>query len=202
MTTGSKASQPARHPHISELTGLRGLAALHVYFMHFYGVFCDYADSAQNVTDYGPDTPPLTPFFIGNSQNSVTLFFVLSGFVLTIIYSQGFANRSETKSYYMKRIARIAPVYWFCLLFFLPFIFTSFWWNDFLNIFGGEGHKIAALILTPFGLQSWSPLHVFWQQWNPPAWSVSCEFFFYLAFPFLIHRKGLAVKTWKAFAKT
>ncbi|MBT6488829.1 MAG: acyltransferase family protein [Deltaproteobacteria bacterium] len=106
MTTGSKASQPARHPHISELTGLRGLAALHVYFMHFYGVFCDYADSAQNVTDYGPDTPPLTPFFIGNSQNSVTLFFVLSGFVLTIIYSQGFANRSETKPYYMNGAMR------------------------------------------------------------------------------------------------
>ena len=152
---------PARHRHIEELTGLRGLAALHVYFMHFYGVFCDYADSAQNVTDYGPETPPLTPFFIGNSQNSVTMFFVLSGFVLTIIYSQGFANRSETKSYYMKRIARIAPVYWFCLLFFLPIIFTSYWWDDFLNIFGGERHKIAALILTPFGLQSWSPLHVF-----------------------------------------
>ena len=193
---------PARHRHIEELTGLRGLAALHVYFMHFYGVFCDYADSAQNVTDYGPETPPLTPFFIGNSQNSVTMFFVLSGFVLTIIYSQGFANRSETKSYYMKRIARIAPVYWFCLLFFLPIIFTSYWWNDFLNIFGGERHKIAALILTPFGLQSWSPLHVFWQQWNPPSWSVSCELFFYLAFPVLIHRKGLAVKTWKAFGKT
>jgi len=202
MVHTSPSPGPTRHRHIAELTGIRGLAALHVYFMHYYGVFCDYSDSAQKVTDYGPDTPPLTPFFIGNSQNSVTLFFVLSGFVLTLIYAGGFRNKGDISTYYVKRLARIGPIYWFSLLVFLPFVFTSYWWGDFLAIFGGENHKVAALILTPIGVQSWSPVNVVWQQWNPPAWSVSCEMFFYLVFPFLVHRAGLAARSWKGFGKT
>lgn len=191
-----------KHRHILELTGLRGLAALHVFFLHYYMIFCDYSDSAQQVIDYGPETPPLRPFFIGNAQNSVTMFFVLSGFVLTLIYANGFAKKESLRMYYIKRIARIAPVYWFCLLFFLPFVFTEFWWEELLLVFGGTGHKVAALILTPFGLQSWSPLHVFWQQWNPPSWSVSCEVFFYLAFPFIVRKVTLAPRSWSAFGKT
>jgi peptidoglycan/LPS O-acetylase OafA/YrhL len=37
---------------------------------------------------------------------------------------------------------------------------------------------------------------------TPPAWPVNCELFFYLAFPFLVHRAGLAAGSWKGFGKT
>ena len=74
-------------------------------------LFCDYADNAKIVTDFGPNTPPARPLFIATAQNSVTMFFVLSDFVLTFVYRDKIKNKSSYKNYLLKRFARIAPVY-------------------------------------------------------------------------------------------
>jgi len=99
----------------------------------------------------------------------VTFFYVLSGFVLT----WSFSPRVTITTFWWRRFARIwpmlalsMPIAWFC--------FSQQWRESWLP--------------TLFGLslvESWlRPAAAF--VGNPVSWSVSCEAFFYLMFPFLI----------------
>lgn len=62
-----------------ELDGLRGLAALTVYFSHLIGTFNFSSDYFTKVSN-----SPLHLFWHG--EGAVQLFFILSGFVLTLPY--------------------------------------------------------------------------------------------------------------------
>lgn len=80
-----------------ELDSLRGLAAITVVFYHFNSVFNNYA--ADNWTHW----PPITTFFAGHE--AVIFFFVLSGFVLSVPYSEGKA--ASYAAYLTKRFCRL-----------------------------------------------------------------------------------------------
>jgi peptidoglycan/LPS O-acetylase OafA/YrhL len=101
----------------------------------------------------------------------VSVFFVLSGFIL----SYNYLGRDFTKrDFWSARFARIAPVYWLSLVLTAPYLAAE--------ILRQKYPLSAHLILTPLFLQSWNPAAAL--VWNPPAWSVSTEAFFYLMFPF------------------
>lgn len=103
----------------------------------------------------------------------VSIFFVLSGFIL----SYNYLGRAFTKrEFWSARFARIVPVYWLSLILTAPYVAAK--------LIRHESPLSANLILTPLFLQSWNPaaMHV----WNPPAWSISTEAFFYLLFPFAV----------------
>lgn len=101
------ASQPTsaalaaeRALHLPELDALRGLAALVVVFSHYFGLWSlDTLDAGQRAL-FGQ---VLYPLFIGRS--SVILFFVLSGFVLTLPYVRGRPPRYSV--FIRRRLARI-----------------------------------------------------------------------------------------------
>ena len=88
-----------------ELDSLRGLAALTVVFSHFMVVFnINYQDTygmglIQNWYKYSP----IRLFWAGHE--AVILFFILSGFVLTIPFLKN--NPFSYKGYLVKRIFRI-----------------------------------------------------------------------------------------------
>jgi peptidoglycan/LPS O-acetylase OafA/YrhL len=113
---------------------------------------------------------------------AVTFFFVLSGFILTYVYSTDSAHQKRSISalaFWQARFARIGPGYFCSLLVALPpFAYTAF-----------ISHQIArstfilGLTLVPTFQQAWWPAAAL--LWNVPAWSLSVEFFFYLLFPFL-----------------
>jgi peptidoglycan/LPS O-acetylase OafA/YrhL len=101
---------------------------------------------------------------------AVTTFFVLSGFVLSRSYSRLCWNSRSLLRYGAGRIARVYPVYLLSLAAVAPFIAA--------DRAPGKSPLVAAHVLL---VQGWlGPVAV---NWNTPAWSLSCEMFFYLAFP-------------------
>ncbi|PAY05383.1 acyltransferase [Bradyrhizobium sp. UFLA03-84] len=146
------------------LTGLRGLAATTVALAHF--------------------RLPL-PYDAGRflmwHNAAVDLFFCLSGFTLFYVYRRD--DTFEFRTYLLARIARIYPLYVVSLLVAGALI-------------------IWPLIINPVTYPISAALHDFWRQllmlnawplvgsgvhWDFPAWSISVEWFCYVAlFPILL----------------
>jgi peptidoglycan/LPS O-acetylase OafA/YrhL len=119
---------------------------------------------------------------IGGYQ-AVTFFFELSGFILAYVYAGEkpaapmTANRVQ---FWRARAARILPAYYFALLIALP-------WPIYGVLVMGDVSLKTLAIGAPLMLllqQAWWPPVVMF--WNPAAWSLSVEFFFYALFPWLM----------------
>ena len=147
--------------HIKSLTGLRFIAVLFVFLYHIQGVF-----SIPN---------PHLPF--GN--NAVAFFFVLSGFILTYVYSKKLKTRGDVVRFYKNRVARIWPLHFVCLMLFVFFIFG---WNYSIGSPEQQGHLLTQVFLV----QSLVPNAKWIFSQNPVAWSISTEMLFYVLFPLLV----------------
>jgi len=108
----------------------------------------------------------------------VSFFFVLSGFILAYVYPK-LETWAEIWHFLRARIARIWPA------FFVSFL-IAFW---LLSLDWSFKRGLANL----FMISAWIPLPRYFFSYNAPAWSISTEMFFYLAFPLLIYRWE---KTW------
>jgi len=153
--------RPARREHLTALTSLRFFAAILVVVYHGCSELSELPGGLSGI--------------IRNGFMGVSLFFILSGFVLTYTYRG--ANAS-LKDFFAARFARIYPVYLFSLLFAAPLFFKGF-----ITEHGAE--KIGPLLLGKLTLiQAWVPWMM--HNWNVPSWSLSSEAFFYLCFPLLM----------------
>lgn len=151
------------------LTGLRFCAAAWVFAYHFLVLTVDGA-----------------PWWVARAQNAghaaVSLFFVLSGFVLAYNYAEPLAaGRVSRARFWRLRLARVWPLYALVALAEVPLALHA----------GIGGARIgAATAADVVGLQAWIPSLTF--VGNTPGWSVSVELFFYFAFPWLA---ALAART-------
>ena len=126
---------------------------------------------------------------------AVQTFFLLSGFVLARSYASTRWNRQSFMRFAVARFARIYPAY------LLSLVLVSWFAFQFL-LKPGRTVSDKTLVLGDylFLLQGWTgSLRV---GWNTPAWSLSCEFFFYLCFPllFLWLRRRRIMRTLAALA--
>jgi peptidoglycan/LPS O-acetylase OafA/YrhL len=143
---------------IKSITGIRGIAALYVAYYHFLEPF--------NNKNFGDFTP-----IIKHGYNSVDLFFILSGFVMSLssgnLFNNG-VNKNNYKLFMNRRIARIYPIYLVITLI------------SFVLIYKFKGFKVLAINLLL--------LQVILNVNNivGPSWSLSAEWIAYLLFPFLI----------------
>ena len=103
-------------------------------------------------------------------NSAVSFFFVLSGFILAYNYPQ--LRGSEIKRFIIRRIARIWPVHFVTAIAAAVIIQT-------LDI------KFVANIAL---VHAWIPIASWYFSYNSPSWTISTEFFFYVAFVFLIYR--------------
>lgn len=109
---------------------------------------------------------------------AVSLFYVLSGFVLTWNYGAAFAGHSERpRDFFVARVARIYPLY-----------LVGVAWSFALMLTAGVPMTALALptAASALGLQSWYPPFIWFG--NVPGWSISNELFFYLVFPLFAAR--------------
>jgi peptidoglycan/LPS O-acetylase OafA/YrhL len=145
------------------LTGLRFFLALWVILHHVTGPG-DMAEAQALALPHG------LYLLVRGGYQAVTTFFVLSGFVLMRNYESTEWTGRNLWRYGLARFARVYPVYALSLLVVLPFIVEG--WQP------AQGRIAAAYTVL---VQAWmGPLGV---NWNTPAWSLSCEAFFYLLFP-------------------
>lgn len=105
----------------------------------------------------------------------LTYFFVLSGFVMALVYFRP-ENKGQIdkKKYWVARFARISPLYYFA---FLVTLFSAMYLKS-------QYPKGLTIILQTFAVQAWTPGHQL--AINFPAWSISVEVFFYLLFPWVL----------------
>jgi peptidoglycan/LPS O-acetylase OafA/YrhL len=150
---------------LHSLTGLRFIAAFLVVLHHFGKP--PSPQFARNVLDHG---------FV-----AVTLFFILSGFILAYSYMSHEGNlKTSKRNFWVARFARIYPVY---LVGFL--MATSLALQEIRQLGGASPWLDTSLFATAALtlLQSWSSVAS--MVWNAPGWSLSDEAFFYLLFPFV-----------------
>lgn len=133
------------------------------------------------------------PWFAGVPSfltHGVSFFFVLSGFILTHVYTS--KKPSGYFGFIRDRLARLWPVHIFALCFLVMFVRPD------AITFDGEGlfAKSVQLALNLTLMQSIFPFDKIMFSWNAVSWSISTEVFFYLAFPFLVIgiRKNWAIK--------
>lgn len=167
--------------HLQGLDGLRGLAALGVFGVHFGQVV-------------RPDAA-LGPFeldrLLANGEHGVSLFFTLSGFLLSLPFWRhllGMGERPSLKTYAWRRMARILPAYYVCLS--LLILATGYWRSP------GSGTDIALHYALLFNYTEFSIFSL-----NPPFWSLAVEMQFYLLLPLIfLLGKPLASYPWLTLA--
>lgn len=108
-----------------------------------------------------------------DGQFGVNVFFVISGFLITtlLIKEQEDKRKVSIKKFYLRRIIRIFPAY-----FFLMFIYSVLQYVKIIEI--SYGSWITALTFTKF-LNGGTD----WYTWH--TWSLSVEEWFYLVWPVL-----------------
>lgn len=94
------------HPRLLSIQRLRGVAALLVVFVH-----------AIDLAERAPDGAVLVPLWIVNDlgASGVDLFFVLSGFVMTLGFAR-FTGPGGWRRFLAARAVRILPLYWLLTL--------------------------------------------------------------------------------------
>jgi peptidoglycan/LPS O-acetylase OafA/YrhL len=167
------AAEPAAHQHsfahIRELDGLRGVAALMVFFHHV----CFTSIPAGESIAWSLPVRLLWTLSIEGSYG-VDLFFVLSGFLITSLLLEARARPAYYHDFYWKRALRILPLYLLCLLGVLLFVPGS---RDFV--------LLSAFFLSNFA----HALHV---QGGGPFWTLAIEEQFYLLWPTVVRRRAVA----------
>jgi peptidoglycan/LPS O-acetylase OafA/YrhL len=157
--------------YLPALTGLRFWLAVWVILHHI-------SNKGMMLEAWSNSLPAPVSRFMHSGYLAVQTFFVLSGFVLARTYAETRWNGPTLGRFFTARFARIYPVYLASVIMVSPFIIESM-------VKSTWSSARRATVLTDYllVLQGWVPsLGV---GWNTPAWSLTCEFFFYLCFPLL-----------------
>lgn len=163
------------------LTALRFMAALWVVFYTFW----------PNL-DVG-----FLPNLAAKGYLGVELFFVLSGFILSHVYLNAFAEkRFSYRGFLWARIARVYPLHLFTLLGVMALglgaVAVGMSIDD--SVLSWKTLPAHLLMLHAWGLAGEAG-------WNHPSWSISAEWFAYLAFPlFALAAWPLRKRPWVATA--
>ncbi len=130
---------------------------------------------------YGPGIVLTAIFHVG--YLGVDLFFALSGYVIASAYLEAFRrpSRSTYMHFMIRRFARIWPLHAATLLLFLG------------DPACRAPSDMAGNLLM---IQSWG--FIDHATCNEPSWSISCEWFAYLAFPFLAWLLLRSERRWAA----
>ncbi|QJQ94294.1 MULTISPECIES: acyltransferase [Halomonadaceae] len=179
------------------LEWLRFLLGLYIVIFHTLHAYPSIRSWSHYITDVG--------FF------STSAFFVLSGFLLAHVYLDDQRRmREPPRSFWIKRFSNLYPIHIGALVLAMSLATLigylqitpedadasiRFVLYDVNKDMGENGHLLRHvmgdtelainLLLNVTLLHAWNP---FYLTFNPPSWSISVLFFFYLLFPWLAPR--------------
>ena len=160
--------------YLSTLTPLRGIAALLIVSVHFNLFVMPLLDPALTSAHF-------------RLYLMVDFFFILSGFIMSHVYGNTFLKswtKQEFWRYMSARFARIYPLHlitlgWVIVLYILLVNSQAPLPNSTLRVFNPWAIPFHLTLTNAFFPESLTT-------WNLPAWSISVEWWMYLAFPFLL----------------
>jgi peptidoglycan/LPS O-acetylase OafA/YrhL len=117
------------------------------------------------------ELPPALEFIRNYFGFGVPLFFVVSAFSLTFGYIQRFGTPGDIGAFYIRRLARIAPLFYCMLVFQLLHIFLT----------SGIKKDMAEVVASLTFTFNFIPRYV--DGIVPASWSIGVEMVFYLVFP-------------------
>jgi peptidoglycan/LPS O-acetylase OafA/YrhL len=177
--------QPS-HKYLSNLTPLRGIAAIWVNLFHYNIMGIVFVLSSQTK-------------LIVKGYLMVDLFFIMSGFIICHVYQKSFLSDIKFKNFrefIVARFARVYPLHFFTLLYTILYIAYLHRWS---REYDPNAIPTNFLLLQSFGIHNI-------YTWNVPSWSISAEWWAYMAFPlimlFINKKKKLAIITLAIFSAT
>lgn len=161
-------ARPQAHVLLS-IQALRGLAVMAVVLIHIQLYFSNKLQM-----------PALLPQFnIGAA--SVDVFFVISGFIMVYASERLFGQPGGMRIYFLRRIARIVPMYWAASTILLVYVLLRY--DSVSAVAGGAkaDYVIASYLFYPYLRPD---------GWGAPllgvGWTLNFEVFFYTLFGLLI----------------
>jgi peptidoglycan/LPS O-acetylase OafA/YrhL len=172
-------TRPPLQNHFPGLDSLRFYAAISVVVAHTTNNFGEFRTRRA---DYA-----LLNFLLMDAQSAVSLFFVLSGFLITylLLKEQSLSGRIHVGNFYVRRTLRIWPLYYLTALIgfvllpgVLPLERPLDWWSP--------SHLLLVGVFLPNMASPLGPLgHL---------WSIGLEEQFYLAWPWIVKRQARFVR--------
>jgi peptidoglycan/LPS O-acetylase OafA/YrhL len=172
---------------LNRLTGIRAVAAVFVVFFHF----------GDSFAALFPAFTVFSPIYKSGDMG-VDLFFMLSGFILSLNYLDRFKTVSLSSywNFLRARLARIYPVHLFTLLVLTVFVLSA----RRASVTMHDTHYSVFTWFTNLFLVHVWPGFIRGVTWNFPSWSISAEWFAYLLFPFFAAWVGLTKRPYIWFA--
>ncbi|MBD2503655.1 acyltransferase family protein [Anabaena azotica] len=154
-----------KNHHIYSLTSIKGIASLWVVLYHI----------AEFMTNLLPEWSIINPL-ISCGHLAVPLFFILSGYLLSLRYlvTDSLLSFKSIIQFLWLRLGRIYPVHIVTLLICLAMTARRGWPID-------EAHSVERFFSNCFLIQAWD--YSFNLSWNYPSWSISSEWFAYICLP-------------------
>lgn len=175
MTKRNLQTQPLKQTYFPNLDALRGIAAISVVLWHI----------EMLKPNFNFETLPFNSLLQTGGSIAVTLFFVLSGFLITCLLLNEREKKQKIflKEFYIRRTLRLWPLFYLTLFIcyiIVPQFFPSFsanasWYSFFLN----------ALFLTniTYVIQQLPPL-------GTAVWSIGIEEQFYIFWPLVLKKRN------------
>ncbi len=152
---------------IASLDGVRAMAFLIVLVLHM-------SIMTKQLGLWNEAKRPFVSALFNAGFSGVTLFFVLSGFLLFLPYARALLYRTswpEIKVFFMRRVLRIFPLYYFSLFVFImvghPDFLTPSHWKSLFHFFTFTMGFFESQII------------------DGPYWSLAAEFQYYVLLPFI-----------------
>ncbi len=172
QAAAGRPANPREEPRIRALDGLRGLMTIMVVISHFF------AEVAHGLAA------------LSFGWIAVTMFFVLSGFLVGRLILEKQDRANFFKVFYVRRVCRTLPVYFFCvtLVFLIMTALPGAAWLDAGVMFPLWSYLTFTQNFFMVATDSIGP------HWLAPTWTLTVEEHFYLIAPalfFLVPRRRL-----------